>query len=156
MSRVFFSLGSNLGDTEANIETALTLLSERVQIIKRSSFYETEPVGYKDQPWFLNIALEGESGLSPKELLEFTQSIERQMKRVKTIVNGPRVIDIDILLYEDLILETEHLTIPHPRMMERAFVIIPLFEIAPLLKIAGRKIEDILSGLKGEEIRRRK
>ncbi|SHH67004.1 2-amino-4-hydroxy-6-hydroxymethyldihydropteridinediphosphokinase [Sporobacter termitidis DSM 10068] len=155
MNRVFFSLGSNLGDTEANIKEALRLLSEKVRVVRVSSFYETEPVGYKDQPWFLNIAAEGATSLSPEELLQFTQSIERQMKRVKTIVNGPRSIDVDILLFNDDMIKTETLTIPHPRMLERAFVLVPLYEIAPGLILDGRYIKDHLDGLKGEKIRKR-
>lgn len=155
MNRIYLSLGSNLGDTEENIKEALRLLSEQVQIIKVSSYYETEPVGYKDQPWFLNIAAEGETALSPSDLLEFTQGIERRMKRVKTIINGPRIIDIDILLYNDDKIETPSLTVPHPRMTERAFVLVPLYEIAPELVIDGKPITELVSSLKGEEIRKR-
>lgn len=154
MSRVFFSIGTNLGQRKDNIEHALKLLSEKVKIIKVSSYYETEPVGYKDQPWFLNIAAEGETDMAPQELLSFTQSIEKEMKRVKTMVNGPRIIDVDILLYDDLKLETENLIIPHPRMASRAFVMVPLFEIARDIFIGGVDINDIMADFKGEEVRR--
>jgi 2-amino-4-hydroxy-6-hydroxymethyldihydropteridine diphosphokinase len=155
MNRIYLSLGSNLGDTEENIREALRLLSEKVSVTKISSFYETEPVGYRDQPWFLNIAAEGGTALSPEELLEFTQSVEKRMKRVKNFVNGPRLIDVDILLYNGETIQTDTLTIPHPRMLERAFVLAPLQEIAPGLIVDGRCIGDRLSGLKGKEVRRR-
>lgn len=154
MSRVFFSIGTNLGQRKENIEHALKLLSEKVKIINVSSYYETEPVGYEDQPWFLNIALEGETDLSPQDLLTFTKSIEKQMKRVKTMVNGPRIIDVDILLYDSIKVETENLTIPHPRMISRAFVMVPLFEIAQDIFIDGVGIKDIMDGFKAEEVRK--
>lgn len=155
MSKIFLSLGTNLGDKEGNLTHALHLLSKKVKFLKKSSYYETEPVGYMNQPWFLNIVVEGETDLSPEDLLCFTQSIESEMKRVKTIVNGPRIIDVDILLYEDEIIESESLTIPHPRMLLRAFVMVPLFEIAPDLNISGRNIKEIMKTFKGEEIHKR-
>ena len=155
MSRIFLSLGTNLGDKEGNLERALHLLSEKVRIIKRSSCYETEPVGYKNQPWFLNMVVEGETDLSPEDILIFTKGIESEMKRIKTVVNGPRIIDVDIILFEDEIIETESLTIPHPRMFQRAFVMVPLFEIAPDIVIFGRNIKEIMETLKGEEIHKR-
>lgn len=152
MNKIYLSLGTNLGDKKDNLEQALKLLSHKVKILKISSYYETEPVGFKDQPWFLNIVVEGETNLLPSELLIFTQSIEHEMKRVKTIVNGPRIIDVDILLYEDEKVETEDLVIPHPRMKERAFVMVPLAEISPDIIIQGEKISHILKNLKGEKI----
>lgn len=155
MSRIFLGLGTNLGDKEGNLERALNILSEKVKILKRSSYYETEPVGYKEQPWFLNMVVEGETDLSPENLLIFIKGIENEMKRVKTIVNGPRIIDVDILLYEDKIIQTENLTIPHPRMLLRAFVMVPLFEIAPDIVISGRNIKEIMSEFEGEEIHKR-
>ncbi len=151
-NRIYLGLGSNIGDTMKNINLALDLLQEKVNILKKSSYYETEPVGYKEQDWFLNIVIEGETELSPEALLEFTQSIEAKMKRVKTIVNGPRIIDVDILLYSNIEMKTEKLVIPHPRMLERAFVVVPLSEIAPDIIIKGKSIEDILTTLDGEEI----
>ena len=154
MNKVYLGLGSNIGDSKKNIESALLLLGEKVNIVNKSSYYETEPVGFKDQPWFLNIVVEGRTDLNPRELLDFTQSVERDMKRVKTIVNGPRIIDVDILIYDDVKMESENLTIPHPRMDERAFVMVPIFEIAPNLVINNIPIEDIMENLKGEEIRK--
>ncbi|WP_019230021.1 2-amino-4-hydroxy-6-hydroxymethyldihydropteridine diphosphokinase [Sedimentibacter sp. B4] len=154
MSKIYLSLGTNLGNTKENLTHAVQLLSEKINILKTSSFYETEPVGYKDQPWFMNIVVEGTTHLSPEDLLVFTQSIEQAMKRVKTIVNGPRIIDVDILLYEDVKLNTETLIIPHPRMTERAFVMYPLFEISPDLLIEGKSLKNIMENFKGEEIKR--
>lgn len=152
MSKIYLSLGTNLGDKENNLEHALHFLSEKVIILKKSSLYETEPVGFKDQPWFLNMVIEGETDLSPDDLLEFTKSIESKMKRVKTIVNGPRIIDVDILLYDDQEIETDLLIIPHPRMQQRAFVMVPLYEIAPDLMISGRHIQEVMANLNGERI----
>lgn len=154
MSKIYLSLGTNLGDKKGNLEHAVMLLSEKVIVVKVSSFYETEPVGYKDQPWFMNIVVEGTTDLPPEDLLAFTQSIEHEMKRVKTIVNGPRIIDVDILLYENVKINTETLTIPHPRMKERAFVMYPLFEIAPDLLIEGKSLKSMMENFKGEEISR--
>lgn len=152
MSRIYIGIGTNLGDKEDNLKQAMVLLSDKVLISKVSSLYETEPVGYKDQPWFLNLVLEGETSLDPSELLDFTQGIEKQMKRIKTIVNGPRIIDVDILWYEQKQIETERLTIPHPRMLERAFVMVPLFEIAPDLILLGKTIGEWIENFHGEQI----
>ena len=154
MHKIYLSLGSNIGETRKNLEEALEMLAEKVKITAVSSYYETEPVGYKDQSWFLNIAVAGETVLAPYELLSFTQSIEQGMGRVKLIRFGPRNIDIDILLYDDLILNDETLTIPHPRMTERAIVVEPLNEIAPELREAGVPLAEILANLQGEQIRK--
>ena len=102
MNKIYLSLGSNIGDTKSNLDRAMELLGEKIKVLKQSSYYETEPVGYKDQDWFLNIVLKGETALNPEELLKFTQGIESKMKRKKTIRFGPRIIDIDILLYEQI------------------------------------------------------
>jgi 2-amino-4-hydroxy-6-hydroxymethyldihydropteridine diphosphokinase len=150
MSKIYLGLGTNIGDTEKNLEQALLCLSENITILKKSSVYETEPVGFKDQPWFLNMVIEAETNLPPNELLLFTQSVERGMKRVKTIVNGPRIIDIDILLYGGERIDAAGLKIPHPRMRERAFVMVPLFEISPELVIFGESMKDIMTYFSGE------
>jgi 2-amino-4-hydroxy-6-hydroxymethyldihydropteridine diphosphokinase len=155
MNRGDLGLGPYLGDTASNLDRALRHLSENITILKKSSLYETEPVGFKDQPWFLNMVVEAETDLSPSELLGVTQGIEKDMKRVKTIVNGPRIIDIDILLYNDERVDAEGLTIPHPRMRERAFVMVPLLEISPELVISGKSIKDIMADFSGEKIRKR-
>ena len=154
MKKAYLSLGSNICDKKKNLEEALTSLKSRLKIINISSYYETEPVDYKDQDWFLNIVAEVETDLTPYELLDYCQSIEKDMKRVKKIRFGPRNIDVDILLYEDFKSEEEKLTIPHPRMKERAFVMIPLFEIAPDILIEGHPIASIIKNLNGEEVRK--
>ena len=154
MHKIYLSLGSNIGETRKNLEEAMEALAEKVEITAVSSYYETEPVGYKDQSWFLNIAVAGETVLAPYDLLSFTQSIEQGMGRVKLIRFGPRNIDIDILLYDDLILKDDALTIPHPRMTERAFVVEPLYEIAPELCVAGEPLAEIRKNLCGEQIRK--
>ncbi|MCB2286424.1 2-amino-4-hydroxy-6-hydroxymethyldihydropteridine diphosphokinase [Clostridium algidicarnis] len=151
MNKIYLGLGSNIGDTKKNIETAISILSKKVNIKDKSSYYETEPVGFKDQPWFLNIVIEGETNLRVEELLNFTQSVESDMKRVKTFLNGPRIIDVDILLYNDVNIASERLTVPHPRMYERAFVMVPLFELSKDLIINDISIEDIIKKLKGKE-----
>ncbi|MBN7771770.1 2-amino-4-hydroxy-6-hydroxymethyldihydropteridine diphosphokinase [Clostridium aminobutyricum] len=152
MSKIYLGLGTNLGDKEDNLKQAIELLSEKVENLHISSLYETEPVGFKEQPWFLNLVLEGDTDLPPQELLHFTQSIEKKMKRIKTILNGPRIIDIDILLYEQEQIEIGDLIIPHPRLLERAFVMVPLYEIAPDLIIFGKRIKDIMRDFNGERI----
>jgi GTP cyclohydrolase-4 len=128
---VYLALGSNLGDRRGNLAAALQRLREVVNIDRVSSVYETEPVGYLDQPRFLNIVCCGKTWLSAEELLQYAKGIEVELGRQPTFRNGPRPIDIDILLYDDLTLEQPDLIIPHPRMAERAFVLVPLTEIAP-------------------------
>ena len=131
IKRAFLSLGSNLGDRQTNIEHALARLSSAgVHVLQVSSFYRTEPVGYKPQPWFLNCAAEAETDLMPLQLLRRCQAIQRELGRRPGARNGPRVIDIDILLYENAVVHSSELTIPHPRMAERRFVLVPLSEIA--------------------------
>ncbi|MBW8383849.1 MAG: 2-amino-4-hydroxy-6-hydroxymethyldihydropteridine diphosphokinase [Youngiibacter sp.] len=152
MAKVYLSLGTNMGDRLENLREALFLVDEGVRVDRVSSVYETEPWGFEDQDRFLNIALSGETDLSPIELLDFTQSIERAMKRVKTVRYGPRVIDVDILLYEGVAMDTERLTIPHPRMSERAFVLVPLREIAMDDVIPGESISGLLDKIGSEGI----
>jgi len=129
---VYLSLGGNMGNREANLTQAIEQIEAGgVSITRLSSVYETEPVGLRDQPWFLNLVCEGETSLSPIDLLDMLQAIEREMGRVRTVRWGPRPIDVDILLYGDLILDSRRLTIPHRLMADRAFVLVPLVEIAP-------------------------
>ena len=133
MARIFLGLGSNLGDKRANIKRALELLAacSDIHVLKVSSMHDTAPVGFTEQPDFLNAVALIETTLSPRELLNAALDIERGMGRKRTIRWGPRVIDIDILLYDDERIEEEGLIIPHPRMMERGFVLDPLAEIVP-------------------------
>lgn len=125
------SLGSNIGDREENLRQAVRLLSEsgRIYDIKASSLYETEPVGYDDQDWFYNICISFDTDLEPLELLDLSQGIEHELKRVRLIKNGPRTIDLDILLYGDLKISIPRLIVPHERMFRRAFVLMPLSEL---------------------------
>jgi 2-amino-4-hydroxy-6-hydroxymethyldihydropteridine diphosphokinase len=136
---VYLALGTNLGHREDNLRQALQKLPPEVEISAVSRLYETAPAYVLDQPAFLNIAVKGQTTLSPTDLLAYLKQIETQIGREKTIRYGPRKIDLDIILYDDLILNTPDLVIPHPRMAERGFVLRPLADIAadfvhPLLK----------------------
>jgi len=128
---VYLGLGSNLGDREENLRQALALLSPKADVEKLSATYETDPVGYKEQPLFLNLVCRITTDLPPDELLCFVKKIETEIGRIPSFPNAPRIIDIDILVYDDTIMKTPNLTIPHPRLRDRAFVLIPLTEIAP-------------------------
>ena len=127
----YLGLGSNLGDREDNLRRALSLLAESGEIIALSSVYETEPWGYAEQPSFLNMACGFRTHLAPHALLVLAQDVERKLGRVPTVRYGPRTMDVDILLYGDLVVDTPDLRIPHPAIPERAFVLAPLAEIAP-------------------------
>jgi len=153
MAIAYLGLGSNLGHREANIASALKMLGQEARILKVSSLYETEPVGYKDQPWFLNCACVLETELTPQALLKLAKTIEKNLGRKRTLRFGPRLIDIDILFYDDLILDSPDLVIPHPRLAERAFVLVPLKEIAPNLvhPLLGVTIEELLEGTESLE-----
>ena len=131
MSRAYVALGSNLGNREENLRTALKHLQENgVEVIKTSTFIETEPYGVTDQPGFVNAVCQVETELAPLELLRLLLSIEQEMGRVRLRRWGERNIDLDLLLYEDAVLESEELTLPHPDMQNRDFVLLPLAEIA--------------------------
>ena len=132
MSNAYIGLGSNMGEPADNLETALRMLdqTEGLKITAVSSLYKTEPVGYIDQAWFYNCVAAVRTSLIPEQLLLMLQKIENSMGRVRDMRWGPRVIDLDILLYDRVTVNTEQLIIPHPRMAERAFVMVPLAEIA--------------------------
>jgi 2-amino-4-hydroxy-6-hydroxymethyldihydropteridine diphosphokinase len=134
MATVYLGLGTNLGNKEANLRTAIYKLQERIgKQVSLSSFYETAPWGFESDHSFLNAAIGLETSLPPIEILHITQEIEKELGRTKKSVNGSysdRLIDIDILLYDTLVLQTPELTIPHPLMTERDFVMKPLIEIA--------------------------
>ncbi|KGR77547.1 2-amino-4-hydroxy-6-hydroxymethyldihydropteridine diphosphokinase [Ureibacillus sinduriensis] len=131
MNNVYLSLGTNIGDREQNLKLAVRLLqdTENVSVTAVSSIYETAPVGYVDQPSFLNIALSIETTYSAMDMLRICQSVENELGRVREVRWGPRIIDLDILLYNNDNIEVKHLIVPHPRMFERAFVLVPLLEI---------------------------
>ena len=153
---VYLALGSNLGDRRGNLAAALQQLREVVTIETVSSVYETEPVGYFEQPRFLNIACCGKTALSAQDLLHYTQTIEVAIGRQPTLRNGPRPIDIDILLFDDLHTHDDSLTIPHPRMNERAFVLVPLAEISPNVvdPITGQTARELLEHVSQEGVTR--
>ncbi len=147
MSVVYIGIGSNLGNREVNCKKALEQIRQRgMTIRKESSRYETEPWGVHDQPHFLNMAVEIETELGPEELLRALKGIETAMGRSKTFKWGPRIIDLDILLFGDLVLDGEELKIPHPFMHERDFVLKPLAEIAPGVKhpVLRKSIKELL------------
>jgi GTP cyclohydrolase-4 len=136
---VYLALGSNLGDRRANLIDAISQLRHKVAVEQLSSIYETEPAYVTEQPRFLNMALRGRTRLAPLELLRFLKAIERRMGRDTSLRFGPRPIDLDILLYGNLLLDEPELTIPHPRIAERAFVLAPLAELAPHLRLPGQR-----------------
>ncbi len=145
---VYLSLGSNLGDRAGNLRAAISALpGAGVCVTKVSSVYETEPVDYLEQPWFLNCALKAETGLAPLDLLHALRGIETQLGSQKEFLKGPRLLDMDILLYGEETIELPELQIPHPRMLQRNFVLAPLAEIAPTLKHPRwtTNVADILS-----------
>jgi 2-amino-4-hydroxy-6-hydroxymethyldihydropteridine diphosphokinase len=135
MPTVYLSLGSNVDDRAANLHAAIAALPlAGVRVKQPSSIYETEPVDFLDQPWFLNCVVEAKTELAPQALLQALRGIESQLGSQKQFAKGPRKIDLDILLYGDETVATPHLQIPHPRMLQRRFVLTPLAEIAPNLQ----------------------
>jgi 2-amino-4-hydroxy-6-hydroxymethyldihydropteridine diphosphokinase len=146
--KIYLSLGSNLGDRLANLRSAIAgLPASGVTVRKVSSIYETEPVDFRDQPWFLNCVLEAESHDSPLNLLHLLQAIESRMGRKKETPKGPRLIDLDILFYADQLIDTPELQIPHPRIAQRRFVLVPLAEIAPTFRhpASGMSVTEMLA-----------
>ena len=159
LKRAFLSLGSNLGDRRANLELAIAALErERIHVVSRSSIYETEPQDVANQPWFLNMVVECESECFPRQMLNILQRIEREIGRVRAgpIRRGPRIIDIDILLLGSVVMETEQLAIPHPRMFERRFVLEPLLEIAPELRhpVTKQPVSRYLANVAGQKVKK--
>lgn len=151
---VFLCLGANLGDRRSFIKQAIVALEEGgFAIVHRSSIYETEPVGLTEQPWFLNTVVAGKTDLEPHGLLTLCKRIEEQAGRQRNVRFGPRVIDIDILLYKGRIIDEDGLVIPHPRMYERRFVLEPLLEIAPQITDPNRTVRyaDMTAGLDEEK-----
>lgn len=157
MKTVYLSLGSNLGDREATLRRALDALAAAGVALRHvSSIYETEPRDLLDQPWFLNLVAECETDLFPRQLLTRTQRVEQDLGRQRVIAKGPRTIDIDILLFGNSVVRTEGLTIPHPRLDERRFVLEPLAELAPDLRhpVSRRTVRELLGGVMDQRIRK--
>lgn len=128
---IYLALGSNLGDRLANLKLAIAALTPQMEVKARSRVYETPPWGFEDQPKFLNQAVRATTYLEPEPLLKHLKRLEVALGRKESFPNGPRLIDIDILFYDDLVLNGPSLVLPHPRMHERAFVLLPLMDIAP-------------------------
>lgn len=156
MNRAYVALGTNIEPREQYLQDALELLTKdkRINILKKSSIYQTVPVGYTDQPDFLNMVIEIDTSLIAIDLLDVCQEIEQNLGRKRTIRFGPRTIDLDILVYNQENRQSERLIIPHPRMHERAFVLVPLREIAPKLDIPKKKkqVVDLIDELPEEAI----
>jgi 2-amino-4-hydroxy-6-hydroxymethyldihydropteridine diphosphokinase len=151
MKRVYLSLGSNLGDRVAHIRRALAMLpAAGIEIVRASSLYKTEPVGFRAQSWFLNCVAEAGTELMPIQLLHKCQAIERALGRRPGLSQGPRPIDIDILLYENAVIHSAALTIPHPGIPERRFVLVLLRELAPNLRhpVTQQTIREMLQETK--------
>jgi 2-amino-4-hydroxy-6-hydroxymethyldihydropteridine diphosphokinase len=142
----YISAGSNLGNRKASLDFGAMSLAKGGLVQKISSYFETEPVGYSDQPWFLNQVFELETLLAPRDLLFLCQEIELACGRERPFPNAPRTLDLDILLFGDSVIEDKDLKIPHPRMMERKFVLEPLAQIAPGIRhpISGKTAEELL------------
>jgi 2-amino-4-hydroxy-6-hydroxymethyldihydropteridine diphosphokinase len=151
MPRAFIAFGGNVGDARETLARAITRFCDGadVRLLSRSSDYRTPPWGVTDQPAFINACIAIETALSPRELLERAHKVERDFGRDRAREQhwGPRPLDIDILTYDDLTLSDPGLTLPHPRLLERAFVLVPLVEIAPDAMIAGRSLQDAMEKL---------
>jgi 2-amino-4-hydroxy-6-hydroxymethyldihydropteridine diphosphokinase len=157
MHSIFIGLGSNLDNPQQKIKDAIHLINEidDVNITATSSLYETPPVGFLNQPNFINAVVQISSSINCNELLLKLFDIERIFGRVRKEKNGPRTLDLDILLFDDLVLESESLTIPHPRMHERLFVLIPLLEISPIIEIPKYgSVSNLISGLTIQNIKK--
>ncbi len=156
LTEIGLGLGSNIGDKPANIRRALALLEERgiARLRAVSSIYRTPPWGFEAQEFFANACALGETLLAPLELLAAVNAVEKDMGRKPSIRWGPRLIDIDILFYGEETFEDSKLSLPHKSLFERAFVLIPLAEIAPSLKISGRSIAEAAAGMAGEPIQK--
>ena len=158
MKTVYLSLGSNVGNREEMLQKAVRLLaSADFRIARMSSVYETEPQDVRGQPWFLNMVLEAETTFFPRQLLGRIQKVEQQLGRRRLAPKGPRTIDIDILLFGTAVIDTTGLTVPHPRMAERRFVLEPMTELAPDLRhpVLRSTMRELLGAIRGQAVRRK-
>jgi 2-amino-4-hydroxy-6-hydroxymethyldihydropteridine diphosphokinase len=153
---LYIALGTNLGDRLHNLRAALDAFAPNVQVVTESHVYETDPWGFADQPAFLNMVVRAATRLSPARLLSFLKKLEADQGRTPTFRNGPRLIDLDILFYDNLQLDTPPLTLPHPRLHERAFVLVPLADLAPGLihPRLGLSVASLLAGVDRSGIRK--
>ncbi len=153
MTEVYLGLGSNMGDRERHLAYALHQLRRAGELTGVSAVYQTEPVGYLDQPTFLNLVARLETDLDPEALLALARETEAERRRERSFRNAPRTLDIDVLLYGDRTVDLEGLTVPHPRMNDRAFVLVPLLELDPLRREpgSGRSYADILAAAGGAQ-----
>ena len=144
---VYIALGSNLGDRHENLKAAIDALSPQMVVKAKSHVYETPPWGFEDQSKFLNQVLKAETYLEPEPLLKHLKRLEIALGRKASFRNGPRLIDIDVLLFDDLVINTPLLTIPHPRMHERGFVLLPMMDIAPDLvhPVTGKSVREMVA-----------
>jgi len=157
MKTAYLGLGSNLGDREENLRTAIeALASDRLTVTRVSSIWETAPRDLLDQPHFLNQVLEVETDLFPRQLFERAKQVERKMGRVKVQPKGPRLIDVDVLLYADSVVDIPGLTIPHASMGERRFVLEPLAELAAMLRhpVSKRTVREMLAAVSNQEVKK--
>jgi len=151
---IYLALGTNLGNRLANLRAALSALPPQMTVVAKSHIYETPPWGYTEQDAFLNQVVRAETYLEPQPLLKHIKRLETALGRAPTFQNGPRLIDIDILFYDDLVLDTPSLVIPHPRLHERAFVLVPLNDIAPELAhpVLKKTVQELLAGVNQDGI----
>jgi 2-amino-4-hydroxy-6-hydroxymethyldihydropteridine diphosphokinase len=156
LKTIYLSLGSNVGDREYNLRTAIDRLSAPdLHVLRTSPIYETEPVDYTAQRWFLNLVVEAETSLFPKLLLSRTARVEHELGRVRAVAKGPRTIDIDILLYGRAVVQTATLEVPHPRMAERRFVLAPLADLVPNLRhpVTHKTVREMLDAAPVQKVR---
>ncbi len=154
-STVFLSLGSNRGNRKGYLESALDRLRQSgARVTRISSVYQTEPVDFTDQPWFLNLACRLQTALNPQDLLALCQQVEKELGRVRTVPKGPRRIDIDILFYDDRIIRRPELSVPHPALYQRRFVLVPLAEIAAEFTdpLTGKFVKELLEHCTDESV----
>ncbi len=151
---VYIAMGTNLGNRLANLRAAMKSMPPEITVLAESHVYETPPWGYENQPAFLNMVIKAETGLEPESLLAYLKQLEVELGRKQNFRWGPRLIDLDILFYGDLVIDTPPLVIPHPRLHERAFVLVPLMDVAPDLfhPVFHRSIRDLLAEVNTEGI----